>query len=130
MLGLTPEKGEARGFEDCAGLWEEPYINTARRFGLVSGVGNNLYNPHQRITREEMAVMLNNILGYSDSGTEGKYSDLTESGNGWSISAIYALSDKNILTGFPDGRFLPQNHLTRAEMTALLIRLTGILAVG
>ncbi|NLO48653.1 MAG: glycoside hydrolase [Clostridiales bacterium] len=130
MLGLTPEKNDAWRFDDCTGRWEEPYISTARRYELVSGVGDNLYSPQSRITREEMAVMLNNILGYSASNSSRQYSDVTVSGNSWSISAICALSEKNILCGFPDGRFLPQNSLTRAEMTVLLSRLNGIMYVS
>jgi spore germination protein YaaH len=127
LMNLTPEVNDAAAFLDCKDRGEEPYINTARRNGLVSGVGNNLFHPDRRISREEMAVMLNNILGFTGSNPDREYTDVSVSGNSWSYADIHALSEQSILTGYPDGCFLPEQNLTRAEMTVLLGRLNQAL---
>jgi len=43
----------------------------------------------------------------------------------WSYDAIIAMSGIGIIKGLPDGRFLPKNNTTRAEMAALLCRVMG-----
>ena len=69
--------------------------------------------------------MLNNILGYSAQGSVPAFSDVSQTGNSWSYEAICALSQKGLITGYPDMTFRPEYHITRAEMTALLTRVYG-----
>lgn len=40
----------------------------------------------------------------------------------WAQSAIQSLSGKNIISGYPDGTFRPQEQVTRAEFSALLVK--------
>lgn len=58
-LGLTPKTNSA--FTDVtADKWYAPYIGTAYTYKLVSGVGNNQFNPNGTITHQEAAVMVAN----------------------------------------------------------------------
>ena len=41
---------------------DDDYVSTAYALGLIKGVGNNRFAPKQDITREEMAVMMNNLI--------------------------------------------------------------------
>ncbi|WP_053167650.1 S-layer homology domain-containing protein, partial [Planococcus glaciei] len=47
-----------------------------------------------------------------------KYSDFTSSH--WAFLEVSYLVDKKILTGYPDGRFLPEKNATRAEAAKML----------
>lgn len=123
MLSLTPEINNTYGFDDCKGSWAEAYIDTARKYNIVSGIGNNTFSPDSPVTREEIAVMLNNILGYSSEGAISAFVDVTEENNSWSYGSISALSEKAIITGYSDGSFKPRNNVTRAEMTAMTTRI-------
>ena len=123
MLGLTPDINSTTGFDDCKGNWAEAYINTARDHNIVSGIGGNLFSPDSPVTREEIALMLNNILGYTNDGSEAAFNDVSKENNSWSYDAISALSEKNIITGYTDGSFKPSNNVTRAEMTAMIARI-------
>ncbi|MGI5971867.1 MAG: S-layer homology domain-containing protein [Oscillospiraceae bacterium] len=129
MLGLEVAEGSAYGFDDCCGHWAEAYINTARKHGIVSGVGSNIYEPERPVTREEMAVMFNNILG-AEASSPLSFSDVIESSNSWSYGAVSALSAKGIINGYPDGSFRPKNHITRAEITAMASRIEPELQIS
>lgn len=59
MVGLTPAKSSFT-FADCSGHWAQGYIDTARKYGIVSGIGENVFEPDRPVTRAQMAVMLNN----------------------------------------------------------------------
>lgn len=119
FTGLTSSKSDFT-FADCIGHWAEEYIDTAKAHGIVSGTGENNFEPDRSVTRAEMAVMLNKILGYS--GISQTFTDVTENGYSWAYPAISALKSQGILSGYPDGSFRPQNSITRAEMAALITK--------
>ncbi len=123
MLGLTPNINNDTSFDDCKGSWAEAYIDTARDHNVVSGIGGNLFSPDSPVTREEIALMLNNVLGYTNDGSAEAFNDVSKENNSWSYDAISALSEKSILTGYTDGSFKPGNNVTRAEMTAMIARI-------
>ena len=45
--------------------------------------------------------------------------------SGWSEEYIYYLANKNILTGKSETSFAPRDNITRAELTAILARMSG-----
>lgn len=46
----------------------------------------------------------------------------------WAAASINKLSDQNILGGFPDGSFKPNQEMSRAEFSAVIYRLLGLKA--
>ncbi|MPM18672.1 hypothetical protein SDC9_65085 [bioreactor metagenome] len=120
MAGLAPTKSAAT-FADCTSHWARAYIDTARKYGIVSGTGADTFEPDRPVTRAEMAVMLNNLL-HLPAAIES-FSDVTKAQYPWVYDAICALKAAGILTGYEDGSFLPQNALTRAEAAALVTRI-------
>jgi spore germination protein YaaH len=121
-LGLPVEANAEYSFDDTKGSWAEAYINTARKNNMISGTGGNQFAPEAPVTREEIAVMLNNILGY-EGGSVSVFADVTAQANPWSYQAINALSANGVINGYPDGNYHPKDTLTRAQMTALISRL-------
>lgn len=122
-------------FDDTLGHWAQAYIDTARRHGIINGVDDNTYKPEMPITREQMAVVLDNILKQkmksepkvnssvnNDDNNHG-FSDVTDKNNPWSYKSINAMKQCGIISGFGDGSFKPVKALTRAEMTVLLDKL-------
>ena len=126
VLGLTAVKDNAYSFDDCGGTWAEAYIDTARKYNIIAGVGDNLFEPDRPVTREEIAVLMNNITDYPDDGAQTAFSDVTEAANPWSYSAVSALCASGVITGYPDGSFRPGNHITRAEITAMITRIDTV----
>lgn len=55
------------------------------------------------------------------------YSDVTDS---YSMEAIDFLSSQGILNGYEDGTFKPQENVTRAEFTAMIMRIQKLDSLG
>ena len=121
MLSFPVQEDYDFRFSDCGGHWATAYIDTARKYGIVSGVGDNLFDPERPVTREEIAVMVQNILGETG-GETVSFPDVAQDTHPWSYDAIEALSGLGIITGYPDGSFRPTNPVTRAEFAALAAR--------
>jgi RNA polymerase sigma-70 factor (ECF subfamily) len=122
MMGYPVEKNASYAFDDTQGNWAESDINTARRYHLISGVGDNRFAPDAPLTRQEIAVMLNNILGYTQVGQASAFDDVNADANSWSYEAINALTENGVISGYPDGTYKPQADISRAEMTTLISR--------
>ena len=73
--GYTIPEGLQTPFTDI----DDDYVTAAYTIGIVSGVGNDMFNPDSAITRQEAAVMLNNLAymeGVANSHVrEDKYAD-------------------------------------------------------
>jgi hypothetical protein len=113
-------QGEAGGtFVDDDRSKFEPYIETARAEGLVSGCNppaNDRFCPHQTVTRGEMAVMLVRSIHLPASTT-----DYFDDDNGHaSEKGINALAEAGVTRGCGDRRFCPDRNLTRGEMSSLI----------
>ncbi len=112
----------------CLGLpvsRDEAYIETARKYSVISGVGGNIFAPDRAVTREEIAVMLYNMRAQdtAPAQTSAAFTDVSSLLNPWSYEAIEALSQIGVITGYKDGSFRPGGFITRAEMTAMVSRL-------
>lgn len=122
-LGLTVSQDSAYTFGDCQSGWAQPYVETARKYGLVSGVGSNLFDPDKPVTREEIAVMLSRVGFAGQTAAAPAFTDVTALTNPWSYDAIETLASQGVITGYSDGTFRPSSFVSRAEMTAMAVRL-------
>lgn len=43
----------------------------------------------------------------------------------WAEKAVYALADRRIINGYPDGTFKPNNPVTRAEFSKIIVLVSG-----
>ena len=92
--------------------------------GYIYGYPDGSVQPNGEITREEMTAILYRITNHAYE------KPFAETGNvfpdvslgRWSVHDIEYMADKNIVYGYPDGEFKPQNNLTRAEFAALIRR--------
>lgn len=128
-LGLDERAGEEKEFTDILGHWAAEEIKVASRYGIVEGRGDGIFDPNAFITRQEMAVMLDRIFNQGADEIEGEetpnpFEDVTQPDNSWSYDAILRLNEEEIFKGDENGNFLPLKNTTRAEMAALMDRLT------
>jgi Leucine-rich repeat (LRR) protein len=92
----------------------EPYI---------AGLPGNLSAPDAPLTREQAAVILHRIAGEPYAKYDSQFPDVTKAR--WSSAAIAYMAEQGIMLGYPDGRFAPEDNITRAEFAALLVRYKG-----
>ncbi|MBQ1252360.1 MAG: S-layer homology domain-containing protein [Firmicutes bacterium] len=104
-----------------------PYVTWAYDNKIVSGVGNNRFEPNSKITREQIAVILNNYInakGYRLPYTvtpAPKFRD-TNKISSWAASGMEAMRLYGIISGDTNGYCNPQKSAPRAEGTAMLQR--------
>jgi hypothetical protein len=104
---------------------DKEYINNAYELGIVSGVGNNKFAPDNSITRQEAAVMLNNLaelVNITDINNSEKFIDEKYFAN-WAKDSIYSISNKGIMLGTEENKFSPWMNYTREQAIATMLRL-------
>lgn len=108
------------------GQYYSTAVAWASREGIVTGVGNNRFEPNSNITREQLAVMLYryaqdcgystsanaNITGYYDYARVGSYARTALS---WAVGA-------GLITGTTTTTLSPQDTATRAQVATILMR--------
>ncbi|MCI5970749.1 MAG: S-layer homology domain-containing protein [Oscillospiraceae bacterium] len=103
--------------------WYYESVCSAYSAGIVSGY-DNLFYPNGFITREDAAVIVNRILKLKSS-EKVLFKDADDISD-YSINAVGALAENGILSGYSDNTFKPKGYITRAEVTALIIRASKI----
>lgn len=110
---------------------DDTYITTAYNLKIVSGVGNNKFAPDNYITRQEAAVMLNNlakVLNIDNSIPQSEKFVDEDYFADWARSAIYSVAgiksgDTYVMTGTGNGKFSPWMNYTREQAIATMWRL-------
>ena len=92
--------------------------------GVVNGcdVDPARYCPLRAVTRAETAALLLRATGAFDDSLphQGLFIDVPEAA--WFAGAVEQAADLGIMAGTDDGRFLPDDPVTRSEMAVSLIR--------
>jgi hypothetical protein len=114
-------------FKDVTGHWAEAAINNMGSRMVVSGVGANAFEPDRSITRAEFATIIVKALGLMPGIGENTFSDVGASD--WYCSFTEAAGLYNLISGYPDGTFGPNDPITREQAMVILYRamaLTGL----
>lgn len=124
LFGWTPVSPAKPSFTDNSdpAAWYYTAVETAAAHGAVPA-DSKTFRPRDRITREEMAVMLVRSLGYAQlasgvSDTGLPFQDVT--GSGGYIAIAYQFG---IINGASKTTFLPAGIATREQAAAMMIRL-------
>ena len=91
----------------------------------VRGYPDGTFGPELFMTRLEMAQALFRLLDNERNLQKGTENFIDVNENHWYADAINYLTTAEILLGFEDGTFRPRELVTRAELTAVLSRLSA-----
>lgn len=86
---------------------------------IVKGMKEKIFAPEEPTTRAQLAVMIVNALKLPTEGLEAEFSDVQPSH--WAYRHIAAAQKAGIIQG-NEGRFRPNDSVTRGEMAAMLVR--------
>ncbi|MFD2683118.1 S8 family peptidase [Bacillus seohaeanensis] len=106
-------------FQDLKGNeWYAPHMMYLNHQGILNGVDENVLKPNLNITRGQAVAILGRAIGLNGDKRKTKFTDV---GNQYFASGyIQSALEKDILQGFPDGSFRPEQYVSRAEMAILL----------
>ena len=118
--GLDPDMDARDNFADAGNTYYTGYLATAKRLGITSGIGNNMFGPDLEITRQEMFTMLYNalrIIGRLPKVNGGQsLSSFSDAGDiaTWAKEAMTYLVESGFISG-SNGRLFPNDTTTRAQ---------------
>ena len=130
-------KGDSRqsAFVDVApGEWYTAAINWAAANRIVDGVGNGKFAPNDPITRAQMCTM---IERYLDLYRKAWKVTLPETGSvsvmvdesaipAYALAAVKQCQRHGLVNGFEDGTFRPNDLSTRAQVAAVIYRMSHL----
>lgn len=121
-------QASAASFTDVGdGMYYARAVAWASANGIVSGYGNGVFGPDDKITREQMAAMMYRYAQYKDYDVSVgedtnilSYKDV-ESISEYAIPAIQWACGAGLIQG-SDGNLMPRGDSTRAQVAAILHR--------
>lgn len=106
----------ASPMKDIDTYWGKTAIEYFYDNHYVSGT-NGQFRPNDDITREGIAAIINNMLGDNAVVKTAGFSDVK---GRWSERAISSLVDKQIMKGYSNNTFKPQQKITREEFAVIV----------
>ena len=100
--------------------WASCDIDKLAMNDVVVGYPDKMFKPNRNVSRAEFATMLVKGFNMDNCSLEPKciFSDVPASN--WANPMIAKAVDEQLLKGYPNGRFMPNNNVTRAEaLTAM-----------
>ena len=131
IYGLDTTQAPAAGFTDVPETeWFYSYVNWGFANGIVKGLDDVTFAPNEKITREQMAIMLNNYATYTSlllpeatAGVTFTDSDLISD---WASEPVSKIVSSGIMGGYPEGNYCPQGAATRAEAATVIYKMINI----
>lgn len=122
-----PEETEGENFIDAGDTYYTGYILALKNRNLINGTGDNMVSPKKEITRQELIVMMHNIMKYTNNlveeneKTETIFTDENEIAE-WAKNSVTYFIQNKIIVG-SNGKINPRGNTTRAEMVQILYNL-------
>ena len=103
--------------------WASPYMDTLKSRGIIRGYSNlgNSLEPNRLVSRAELLKMAMEAADISLFGHQfqGYYSDVIRTD--WFDQYVEVARDQDIVAGYSDGSFRPNNSINRAEATKIIL---------
>ena len=114
-------EGTAKFSDTGTVLWAEEAINSLSKAGIISGDGNGLFRPNDKITRAEFAKIVTIAFHIYE-----KYTDVTLSDadyDDWYHPYVISLYKKEIIKGISENYYGANEYLTKQDMVTILDRI-------
>ncbi len=112
-------------FDVSADHWARGDIEACEEAGIVAGYPGGSYCPDNAVTRAQMAVYIARALAGGDdnvpvfTGTPS-FPDVPE--EHWALDYVEYAVEQNVVTGYDDGTYHPDEEVTRAQMAVYIAR--------
>ncbi len=121
-FGFSP-KNTRTSFDDVPwGAWYENSVYALAENGIVSGIEKHKFGTGMTITRQDMAVILYNVIKDGSVEYVRDYKDFKDQSKiaGYAKDAVKTMYEAGFVSGMEDGTFAPTSGTTKA-MAAYMI---------
>ena len=109
---------DSNSFRDVSRkAWYNTAVSTLCNMGILKGYKDGSFRPNAPITRAELAALAIRFAAVSDCAEN---SALTDISNHWAKDSISCAAKYGWVKGYGNGKFLPNNNITRAEAFTLI----------
>ena len=106
-----------------ADSWAADAVAFASAHELFKGTGKKTFSPETTMSRAMLVTVLYNLEGCPEQSLTDQFSDV-DSG-AWYAAAVSWAAANGITNGYGDGRFGPDDDLTREQLAVMLWRYVG-----
>ena len=111
-------------FADAAPTaWYHDGVHYCIEKGLMHGISADKFLPDGSVTRAQLAAILWRLEGNPAPVSTADFSDVAD--GAWYAGAVRWAADSGVVKGYADGRFRPNDAVTREQMATLLYRFAG-----
>ena len=110
-----------KDFDDINGHWAEGYIKFAASHGLFEGTADAVFEPNTGMTRAMVATVLGRMAGADTSLYKENIFTDTLAGS-WYAPYVTWAYENDIMQGYGQGRFGPDDIVTREQLCVILLR--------
>lgn len=100
--------------------WYHDGVHYCLDAGLMTGVGGGRFAPEGGMTRAMLVAVLYRLEGEPDADGGAAFTDVAA--DAWFADAVGWASSEGVVDGYGDGRFGPDDALTREQLAAILYR--------
>ena len=128
-----PKSGYAMTFKDVPqDTWYTEAVRWAAEHGIVTGYDAETFGPTDRLTREQLAVILCRYAVFkgvvTTRGETASLSGFHDAGDvsDWAIQSVRWAVDAGIINGAGSNRLSPKTNASRAQVATMLMRFDSI----
>lgn len=132
MYRLTGDPTAIPFTDVTEGAWYEGAVAAAFEAGIINGLSATTFGPHEKITRQQAAVIIKNVMALNGFKVESdhavisnKFVDYNTIAQ-WAADSVAAVYKVGIVGGKPGNAFDPKGNTTRAEATKMLSELYNV----
>jgi len=105
----------------AASAWYSNQVGYMYTLGVLADYSrDNRFRPNDPVTRAEFATLAAHFDNLTLTSTN-KFSDVSSSH--WAVKYINSAAAKGWITGYPNGTFMPESNIARAEVVTLVGRM-------
>lgn len=117
----------AEGPKDIEGTKYEDAVTRLAALDVLKGYEDGTFKPGKTITRAEFAKIMANVVGVGRAAEyatgQTKFNDVPATH--WAAGYINVVSDLEVINGYGDGNFGPEDQVTYAQAITMIVRALG-----
>lgn len=127
-LGILESEATGTYRDVSEDAWYAAAVSAASEAGIVTGYADGTFRPDEKITREQITVMLARTLAYAEKAPDTdirvleKFKDRSEISD-WAQSGVSTSVKAGIIQGVTSDSFAPDQYATRAQASVMIKRM-------